>query len=232
MPRAEERSHQTVIVIEWKGTFHIVSHWNKGSLVSGPMKQNRRKGGGRLIRFHSPPTPRHLLCECSWQQLTSSPSRTDNKPKGCIMQRDGQLSHLASLLSLSRCFVFRYMRWAMSSMAHNLKNRPRFITVRISKLKETQSTVCNPTSGTHNNKGPKDGRILSIWSFVQQTDHVFSCRLTSHSSQPLLSWCSICVGLSFPLVLTYRQINKSLTETKRQTGCLTTTSCCSYTDLQ
>lgn len=57
-----------------------------------------------------------------------------------MLPRKRKLSDLASLLSLSRCFVVRYMRWATSSMAHNLKNRPRFISVRISKLKETERT--------------------------------------------------------------------------------------------
>lgn len=46
------------------------------------------------------------------------------------------MSDLASALSLSRSFELVYMRWAMSSMAHSLKKRPTFITVRISRLKE------------------------------------------------------------------------------------------------
>lgn len=127
----------------------------------------------------------------------------------CMLQRNWKFSDLASLLSLSRCFVLRYMRWAMSSMAHNLKNRPRFITVRISKLNETESTgftliwpLVHTTAKRpcqRQNTQPLDVVVLQV-----------CCSLTSHSSQPLLSWCSICVGLSFLSVLTYRQINKLL----------------------
>lgn len=61
----------------------------------------------------------------------------------CVLQRKIKLAYLASLLSLRRCFVVKNMRWATSSIAHSLKKRPRFISVRISKLKETEHRVRN-----------------------------------------------------------------------------------------
>lgn len=39
-----------------------------------------------------------------------------------------------SALSLIRCFVLRYIRCATSSIAHSLKNSPRFSIVRINSL--------------------------------------------------------------------------------------------------
>lgn len=65
------------------------------------------------------------------------------------LQSNRQLSDLAWLLSLSRCLVLRYMRCATSSMAHSLKNRPRFISVRMSKLQEGEDAGVHKT-GLHN----------------------------------------------------------------------------------
>lgn len=71
-----------------------------------------------------------------------------------MLQKNRKLSDLASALSLSRCFVVRYMRWATSSMAHSLKNRPRFISVRISNLKWRESTEFNLTGDRKGLEGP------------------------------------------------------------------------------
>lgn len=59
--------------------------------------------------------------------------------KMCTMEGgSSKASNLDSVLSRIRCLALRYMRWATSSIAHNLKNRPRLSTVRISRLRNRE----------------------------------------------------------------------------------------------
>lgn len=131
-----------------------------------------------------------------------------------MQQKNRRLSDLASLLSLSRCFVLRYMRWATSSMAHNLKNRPRFIAVRISKLKETTLRLIRhqklPHTHTHtqpldimafSNQGnlsfwttQKDGKNMHhLHRHTQYKQHCFTCFqvVNLHHTHPSHYCCGV-----------------------------------------
>lgn len=113
-----------------------------------------------------------------------------------MLQKNRKLAHLASARSLSRCFVVRYMRWATSSMAHSLKNRPRFISVRISNLKRTESMEFNLTGDRKGLEGPCIRQKLTIKNKIKilsSAQHFHSVLSFTHIA---LITATIVVGLS------------------------------------